>query len=167
MKLKYIILLIGLVAGIGCVSLAQEAGKKKQTSYVKMIEASSQKTLPGIPGADAKTEFKFIIQWLGASYPETFFWRGEAGWLSCRILKAHKVATKGKKTVTYKTEFATGGNIHKGDLLELTPTTGGKFPIPAEIPATAKNTLFFKTAGSGWLSFEVKNIKAKPDKIRQ
>ncbi len=142
--------------------------KKKQAAF-KLIEAYTQRSLPGIPGAPVQTDTKFIILWQGASYPETFFWRGESGWLSCRIDKAHKVKPGTKnipRGMEYTTEFVTGEQMHKGDTLQLTPVTGGRFPIPKEIPASAKNTLFYKTAGSGWLAFQVKTITQKPDIAR-
>jgi hypothetical protein len=52
-------------------------------------------------------------------------------------------------------------------MLELIPMTGGKFPVPAEIPVEARNTLYYKTAGSGWLAFPVKTITKKVDILRQ
>jgi hypothetical protein len=63
----------------------------------------------------------------------------------------------------YTTEAITNSALKKGDTLEITPLRGGKFPIPAEIPTDATNTLFFKTIKSNWLSYPVKKITAKPD----
>lgn len=138
---------------------ARPAAKKAKTHF-KLLEATSWRTIPGIPDAPVKTQYRFVIVWQGAKYPETFFWRGTGGWLPCSIAKAHRMKKGG-----YTTEEAAGDNIHKGDTLELIPMTGGKFPIPAEIPAKAKNTLFYKTGSSGWLSFYVKNITKKPDVV--
>jgi hypothetical protein len=63
----------------------------------------------------------------------------------------------------YNTEFVTGDQIHKGDTISLTPLTRGKFRIPDDIPKTAKNTLFYKTTGSGWQMSKVKTISKKRD----
>ncbi len=169
MKLKRIACLLLVFLCLISTAEAKKETKKKEKAYFKLLEASAQKTVPGIPGAQPKTNYKFIIIWQGAKYPETFFWRGENGWLTCSILKAHKQKSKTKGTfgVDYKTESASGDNIHTGDTLQLTPIVGGKFPIPAEIPADAKNSLYFKTGGSAWLSFPVKNITKKPDVIMQ
>lgn len=146
---------------------AQTAKKAKSKTYLKLVEAYTQRTRPGRPeSAPPPTGTHFIIVWEYAKYPETFFWRGEGGWLSCNMLKAHKITNKSRnmpKGIDYRTEFVTGDQVHKGDTLQLTPVTGGKFPIPDEIPKDAKNTLFFKTGGSGWLSFLVENITKKPD----
>ena len=170
MKLKRITCLLLVFLCLAGTTEAKKVAKKKEKANFKLLEAYSQKIVPGIPGAQPKTNFKFIIVWQGAKYPETFFWRGDGGWLTCSILKAHKIKNKGKSNpagVEYNTEFAGGDNIHTGDTLQLTPTPGGKFPIPTEIPADAKNTLYYKTGGSGWLSFPVKYITKKPDVIMQ
>ena len=142
------------------------AGTKKNRSHFKLVEAYSQRTLPGRQhGAPPVTGLHFLIIWQDTKSPETFFWRGESGWLSCQISKAHKPAGSSKNTpqgMEYITETLTGG-VHKGDTLMLSPVTGGKFPIPAEIPAEPKNTLFYKITGSGWLAFPVNNISKKHD----
>lgn len=162
MKSSYFICL--LVSALVLTISAQAAKKKTKTNF-KLIEAYSQKTLGGIPGAPPQTGNHFIIKWEATTYPETFFWRGDNGWLSCKIEKAHKVAKTGKMQPAedYTTEFVTGDQIHKGDTLELSPVTGGRFPIPAEIPKNAKNTLFYKTGGSKWLAFPVSKIAHKAD----
>lgn len=144
---------------------AQTSSRKKSKTYFKLVEAYTQKVQAGRQETPPMTGTHFIIVWENAQYPETFFWRGENGWLSCNMLKAHKITGKTKdipKGIEYRTEAATGDQIHKGDTLELSPVTGGRFPIPDEIPKNAKNTLFFKTGGSHWLSYPVKKITTKP-----
>ena len=134
---------------------------------IHLIEAYTQKTLPGRRESPPETSLNFIIEWKAKTYPETFFWRGEGGWLSCRMLKAHRILQgAGSKPIMgsgYSVEFAAGDNIHKGDTLMLTPVAGGKFPIPAEIPTTSRNTLYYTTAGSGWRPFPVDSISKKRD----
>lgn len=144
--------------------------KKRTKTNIKLLEAYSLRTIPGIPGAQVQTEYHFIITWQGAKYPETFFWRGDGGWLTCSISRAHKMLNKGHNTpggMDYSIERVTNDNIHKGDTLDLKPIPGGKFPIPGEIPNDVKNTLFYKTGGSGWLSFPVNTIGKKPDRVMQ
>jgi len=158
-------LMIGIAAGT---AHAQTGTKEKNKTYFKLIEAFTQRTVPGRKEAPPMANIHFIIRWEGTKYPETFFWRGASGWLSCSILKAHKVVNRPNNMPTgidYSIEFVTGDRIHKGDTLELTPVTGGKFPIPDEIPKDAKNTLYYKTGGSGWLPFRVQNITKKTDLI--
>lgn len=159
MKWKYILCFLALShAG------ALHATTKKKV-YLKLIEANKQRTIPGIPGATPKTNYDFVITWENANFPETFFWRGDDGWLPCKMMRAHKTTSK-KNPGGYAVEYITNGMVHKGDTLELIPVAGGKFPIPPEIPSTTKNTLFFKAGGNGWLSFPIKNIVEKPDIVQ-
>jgi hypothetical protein len=169
MKLSRILCLF--LAGLSLSATAQTKVKSKSKAVAKkdnfrLLEAYSQRTLPGIPNGPVEVGYHFIVIWQNAKYPETFFWRGDNGWMTCKIEKAHSVTghdTNVPKGLDYGTEFVTGDQIHKGDTLALTPVKGGRYPIPAEIPATAKNTLYYKVGGSKWLSFPVKNIGKKPD----
>jgi hypothetical protein len=110
------------------------------------------------PGETHK-DYHFAVMWNSKQPPETMFWRGQNGWLPCSIRKTHTEG-KGKRAV-----YITDGQIEnlttvkKGDIIIIEPVVGGRFPVPGEIPATAVNTLFFKTAGSGWLYYPVKKIK--------
>ena len=142
--------------------------KKSSKQNFTLIEAYTQRTLSGMKSpAPPPTDNHFIILWTGASYPETFFWRGESGFLTCNIQRVHKVSGKDARNfppgIVYRADNAIGDQVQKGDTLELTPLTRGKYAIPADIPKTAKNTLFYKTGGSGWLSFPVKNMSKKHD----
>ncbi len=143
----------------GCAQGKTKAPKQK--AYFKLVEAYTQTTVPGIPGASHKTNYYFVIVWEGTKSPESFFWRGENGWLNCNMAKAHKIS--GGRD--YTTQVVLPNDIHRKDTLELTTFTGGKFPIPAEVTGDVKNTLFFKTGGSAWLSFPVNKIDKHDDVI--
>lgn len=156
------------ILGLAFLLMSNGAGavtKKKSKAHFRLIEAYMQRTMPGIPGAQVKTDYYFIVKWEAKTYPETFFWRGENGWLTCNTARAHRAGKDSHppRGIEYRTEPAAGDQVHKGDTLMLKPIVGGKFPVPAEIPADAKNTLYYKTGGSGWLAFPVKNITKKPD----
>ncbi len=141
--------------------------RKSTSEHMKLVEAFTQRTLPGIPGAQPTTQTHFIIVWLDSKYPKSFFWRGENGFLNCNIERAHKISKKeqGKfpPGIEYMTEVAGGDQIHKGDTLQLTPVTGGRFPVPKEISKTAKNTIFYRVGESKWLGFSVNAIGKKTD----
>lgn len=157
--MKYIVCLLFAVS----IALGAQAGKKPKAT-IKLVEATSQATRPGIPGGNTPTDCRIYIVWNATTYPETFFWRGEKGWLTCNMEKAHKAkGPKGKWTTTAVVNDA----VHKGDTLYLHPVTGGRFPTPAEVPASARNTLYYKTAGSGWLSFKVQKITRLGDKLAE
>jgi hypothetical protein len=166
MKVKYFLVFIALVFAIGVNARSKKTTKKKTYPYFILVEAYVQHTLPGIPSQLPTTGEHFIIVWKAAKFPETFFWRGEDGWLPCKMVKAHKIVNKTKSTpegMDYTTAHVKGDEIHIGDTLELTPVIRGRFPVPPEIPRTAKNTLFFKAGKSGWLSFPVESIGRKQD----
>ena len=142
---------------------------KARVGDIKVIEAYSQKTMPGRREPPVTSNNNFVLIWQNKQYPETFFWRGEGGWQTCKIMKAHKIPMQDMRNVPrgmdYRSEFVAGDGVHEGDTLMLTPLIGGKFPIPAEIPDTAKNDLFYKCGGSGWLKFHIDTIVKKHDII--
>ena len=140
---------------VSCSVLGFSKAKKNiklVTAYTKTISESEQSNPP-------MAGYFFVVKWENTKYPETFFWRGNGGWLSCNIEKAHKKMVSGK--TEYTSEPFDMTTLHKGDTLMLVPVTGGRFPIPAEIPEKAKNTLYYKVNGSKWLSFPVTKITKK------
>ncbi len=144
-----------------------KAKKAAPKAHFKLLEAYSQRTLPGVPGGAApEVANHFVIIWQTTGNLETCFWRGDNGWMTCRIDKAHKINPKDGRHyppgVDYVMDEMYEG-AKKGDTLMLTPVRGGKFAVPAEIPATAYNTIFYKAGGSKWLSFPVKEITKKKD----
>lgn len=172
MKLKFLLFILPAFVVLSSEAQTKTKVKTKRkkvvktTSYFTLLEAYTQNTMPGTPGGLQETGHHFVIKWQTATYPETFFWRGENGWMTCKIEKASKITgdrTNVPRGMDYRTRMVTGDDIKKGDTLMLTPIRGGRFPIPPEIPETAKNTLFFKTGGSKWLAFPVKTIGKKPD----
>lgn len=163
MKLKYnaiTIAFIGLLALSACAQSKKTTAVKNGDSYAKVLQGNMVRTLPGAPGMEPVIEYRVLVVWKSKQAPETFFWRGEGDWLPCSVAKAKKKKTSGTE-FAYSTEEITLSNIKPTDTLELLPVTGGKYPIPAAIPETAINTIFFKTTKSAWLSLPVKNIKRK------
>ena len=167
LNIKTALLALCFMTGLGTEATAKHS-KKKNVVNLKLVEAYSQRVLGGQPGAPPPLDQHFIVIWEAATYPETFFWRGQnGGFLPCDMQKAHRISKKDAKkfppNLEYNKELVTGDKIHKGDTLELTPLTRGKYKIPDDIPKTVKNTLFYKTNGSGWLLFPVKTISNKRD----
>ncbi len=167
MKLKLLFIFIALSIVLNSEAQVRNAGKKAKKSYIKLIEAYTQRTLPGIKESPTSTDTHFIIIWEGTQYPETFFWRGENGWLTCKMVKAHKINQANKRSIPagleYMEEMITNDKVNKGDTLALTPIKGGRFAVPKEVTNNIKNTLFFKTAGSSWLKFPITKIGTKKD----
>ncbi len=158
MKIKASHLFIFAIASsllVSCSALGFSKAKKNiklVSAYTKTITETEQSNPP-------MAGYFFVVRWENENYPESFFWRGNNGWLTCNIEKAHKVVVNGKSE--YKSEPFDITTLRKGDTLMLVPVTGGRFPIPKEIPTKAKNTLFYKVNGSKWLSFPVNKITKK------
>lgn len=144
-------------AALICLSVAPASamGKVRQpfkliTAYTRAIPESEQ-TNPSMSG------HFFVIRWETKSLPSSFFWRGTGGWLTCNIQKAHRHQANGKTTYSFEPMDIT--TITSGDTLMLTPIVGGRFAIPKEIPATAKNTLYYRIGeATKWSAFPVKKI---------
>jgi len=154
-----------LCFAVSVITDAQNATKKPKP-YFTLLEAYTQRIIPGIAGRPIETNTHFILVWKGDHYPETCCWNGDDGWQACTVVLARKI-TKQMYNVPQGVDYLTANinpaAIRKGDTLELTTISKHKLPVPPEIPAEAKNTLFFKTGGSGWLSYPVKNIGRKLD----
>ncbi len=169
MKLRYALPLLALmiIASDSFARTGATKSKKAQKGAIKLVEAYTQRTIPGIPGGKTVTETNFVIVWTSATNPKSFFWRGDNGWLNCNTLRAHKVSAKAAASmppgIIYNTEEVPFDQIKKGDTLLLTPVKGGKYAVPAEVPATAKNKLYYQYGGSKWLSLAIDNIGKKPD----
>lgn len=141
---------------------------KSGTSYAKLIEASKQTFLPGMPGTEPTEDLTLLIKWANKQLPETFFWRGEGGWTECAIQRTHKIPNKSPKYEMGETWFETEdikslSNIKPNDTLKLIPVYGGKYPVPKEITNDMKNRIFFKTAKSGWMYLQVKSFIKRPN----
>lgn len=153
------LLLLSLLTLVAIGTTFATAKTRKKTN-IKLVTAYT-KSIPEEEQSNPQMQGTFIvIKWDHTTYPETMFWRGQAGWFTCQIDKAHKVV-KNKKT-EYTTEAVQIDQVKKRDTLFITPLKGGRFAIPAEIPEKAKNTLFYKTAGNPtWQSFVVSSITKK------
>ncbi len=161
-----------MLSSIGVLSILNTtiaATKKKKSSSkdFTVIEAYTQKVVPGKGGNPPSNGTHIIIKWTNSQEPETFFWRGDVGFLMCQLRKVHKIepeqAKKFPKGRTYIYEdMSNGVNIKKGDTVELSPITGGRYPVPKEVTDTIKNTIFYKIVGnSNWKNQKVTSITKK------
>jgi len=158
-----IIILFAVFIVLHLDAVAQGTSALKQgKNWISVLESTAQRILPGRRESGISTNYHFIVIWKEKASPASFFWRGQNGWLSCNIQKVHKA----KQGAMYTPDAAgLTASIHKGDTLELIPVTGGRFPVPAQIPDSAVNTLFFKTTNTGWHYYAFKKLTQKPDII--
>jgi hypothetical protein len=164
-RISAAISMLAIIFGFSACAQVKKSTVKNGGSYAKVLQAIRQRTLPGAPGSTPIESFHILVTWKNTQPPATFFWRDDKGsWFECDALLVHKKA-KSDADSWYTTETRSLEKVKKNDTLELTPMPGGKYPVPASIPENAANTLFFKTAKSGWMSLPVNNIKKKPDII--
>ena len=165
MQLRFSIAVLAVIISFtlsACAQSKKTAGATNGESYAKVLQATRQRTLPGAPGMEPVNEFRILIVWKSKQVPETFFWRSEGDWMQCQVSRARKTKSA-NSDLPYILETISLSNIKPNDTLELLPVPGGKYPIPSAIPASATNTIFFKTINSAWLSLPVKNIKRAKD----
>ncbi len=150
-----------------CAQTKKGSAPKQGTTYAKLIECSEQTTLPGRPEMEPTTTKRILIVWKSNTPPHQIFWRGEDGWTDCVVAKARKNNNRQPKyefgETWYDTQEIAPDKVKKGDTLELTLMYGGKNTIPAEVIATMKNRIFFKTEKSQWMFLTVNTCKKRPD----
>ncbi len=138
----------------------------KAPEHISIIEAYTQSKLSGLEDGETETGRHIVVLWKAKTYPTTFFWRGEAGWLPCKIQKAHRISKRQPgipQGIDYQTERNGIETISAGDTILLTVLRGGKYPVPEIVTDDIKNRLFYQTAGSDWLSIPVGHFVKKPD----
>jgi hypothetical protein len=167
MHLNFTITSIALTLFLTITSCAQSkrASVEPAKGYAKLIEATSQRSIPGIRDAEIETIYKFIVIWQANEQPLDFFWKAPGIWQHCAVSKVHKTMNKSANGAGYRTEAYEPGKLRKGDTLELVPVKGGKYPIPTEIPSDLNNVVIFKTNKTNWLQIPVGKITRKPDVI--
>ena len=163
MKIRSLLCIIVLSFVVNGIVLAKKKAEKK---YVTLIEAYSQRNLPGVRRATPPPPtFHFIIVWEDRQYPDAFFWRADTGLFACYVAKAHKTLNKVPRGVVYNTEKIALSEIHKGDTLDvfLLPHIRSANTVGMQVDDSVKNTLFFTTAGSKRHSIYVGAITKKHD----
>jgi hypothetical protein len=162
LKMKRLLQAFIFMSAIGATK-AQAQQLRNGVPFLNIIESLQLK--PAV-GNGNKVDYRFVAVWQAKESPSYFFWRNATGsWLDCRVAK---ITTEGvakpknsKKIDWYKAIEVQLDEIKKGDTIELAPTYGGRYPIPPEIPANAKNTIFFRTTTSMWLQAPVKKLVKK------
>lgn len=144
--------------------------KKNKITVVKpiLLQATSQTTYPGREESPIIKEERFVLVWKDKAEPVAFFWHGDQSWQACNINKVKNfralvVKDNGIPSPLNYVSTDPGNVAYKtGDTLELYPITGGKHPMPAEIPKDKKNIIYYKTANSAWLALPVEKITKLP-----
>lgn len=161
-----------------CLSLSACAQTKKNTTKrkvvseqrepVTLLQATSQRTLPGRPENEPTTEYRFVIVWNSDKEPASFFWRGQETWQVCNITRVNnfKPLVVKDNGIPQRRNYENDdpGNItyKKGDTLELYPISVGKHAIPNEIPKDKNNIIYYKEVNGQWMALPVEKITKLP-----
>lgn len=157
------------IAGFAACAQTKKSGKgKSASSYARIIEATSQRIIPGIRDAAPRTEYKFIVVWNNTTPPVSFFWHGPDGTSAAGIAKVTKIspAEAGEDALPYKIVSTSAPQIKKGDTLQVMPMPADE-PVTEKLPAGEANRLIFKTGNTGWLSLPVRDIRVLPKIVGQ
>ena len=131
----------------GLLCFGYSHGKKLQQGATKLIEAYTQRILPGRREGRVMQEIHFIIKWRNAGYPKDFFWVYGHDTLNCNIAKAHKAADNGGGRMhgraDYYTENTTLEYISAGDTLDITPVNAGSETPGRDLQQHLKSTLLY------------------------
>lgn len=152
-----------LLMGVGCTSVIAKK-KKSEKVQAQVVEAYTRESIPAQKGGLPVLNQQIVILWQYKSHPESFYWRGDAGWASCRVDKAKKIVNPRKKLpfgLLYDLELIKLDSVKYGDTLMITPIKGAVSTLPSEIHDSVRNSLFFKTSGSKWIKLPVQEITKK------
>lgn len=166
-KLFTFLLTVCLAVVMSACAQPKKTSSKKQSLYATVLEARRQRLVSAMPGAGPVNNYRILVIWKSTKASQSFFWRGEDGWLNCLVNKVHKrqgAINKEAEELWYSATEIAPEKVKKNDTLELIPMPGGRFATPAEIPAKAKNTLFFQLLNdTKWQALPVHKFKQLKD----
>ncbi len=143
---------------------AKTGGKKSKASF-RLVEAFSQRMLPGKSGGAIKTDSHFILVWQDEAKPaDAFYWKNDNNWQQCIAAKAHK-AVRGQVRAgfEYSQERAGLAGVNKGDTIILTPRHGSGSAVPEPLQKKKGNFVCYKTQEGAWYSVPVLKLAQKHD----
>ena len=121
--------------------------KKLYKSDITLLEAYTQRTLPGRREGKIISTTHFIIVWHNKDYPTRFFWMDNNSAVNCNFCKAHKAYQGTDRFAHNRPDYVRDGlsneNIKPGDTLDVIPIAGNNTDLPHDLPAKTKNTLIY------------------------
>lgn len=151
-----------------CAQTKKSTAKKKKTDKLVLLQATSQKTIPGREETEPSVEYRFVVVWKSTKEPAAFFWKGEQSWQACEVtkvknLRALVINSNGiQQDLNYENNDPGNITYQKGDTLELYPITTGKHPMPAEVPTDKNNIIYYKEVNGKWQALPVEKITKLP-----
>lgn len=142
--------------------------KNEQSNTPVILQATTQDTYAGREESGITTEQLFVIVWRSNEEPTGMFLKSEDDWQPLNINKINNyrplLINDNEEVpfeINYERDFE--DKTYANDTLELWPTTGGKNPMPNEIPMNAKNVIYYQTASNhAWQTLQVDSIISLP-----
>lgn len=122
------------------------AAARKHGTPATLVEAYTQRTIPGIPGAKIQTATGFILVWMNTQLPDSVFWYGDSGWMGGKLLSARRNTGYSPDRLTRKDYLFAPldrAKFKSGDTLALVPALLDSSPIIG-LSGTAVNTLIWR-----------------------
>lgn len=136
---------------------------KNGNTSVHIIEAFTQKTLPGVRGMEPQTRFHITLALKSNLKPRLFLWMQDGKWYSCSLSRAHYTREVNEGThLPYTTAQIYINDVKKGDTLELTPINITN-DVPIKPDKLKNNTLYFNNTQNNWFFVTIKHFLSKPD----
>ena len=153
---------------VAFVSFGKGHGQQLQKGAVMLIEAYTQRIIPGRPESKIIKETHFIINWQNKSYPKSFIWLDGKDTMKCNVTRAHRIITKNASRLSgradYYSESIALNKIKKGDTLDISPGNIRNAILPSDLPKNRKNTLLYVIGNKNSLfGFQVDSIAKKQD----
>lgn len=150
------------------ISFGKDHGKKLNKGGAILIEAYTQRIIPGQRESRIVKETHFIINWQNKDYPKSFIWLDGGDTMKCSITRAHKINAGNTRRLSgmpdYYSENITLNKIKKGDTLDISPGNIGSTILPSDLPKNRKNTLLYVSGNKTSLhGFQVDSIAKKQD----
>ena len=163
--------LIGVIAFIAIPGLVfgSHKGKRypKSKPVIAIIEAYTQRTLPGRKEGKIQEATHVIAVWKGEFHPGNVYWENNGEIIPCNIFKVHKNNQPSKPRfpagVDYFQDNVPVNQLQKGDTLDFVAGMTTAKQIPADIPKNLNNCLLFQDIKDKYLIFAVPNLSRKRD----
>ena len=161
-----ILLLFLLVSGMFmCGGVEAKTGGKKSKASFRLVDAFSQRMLPGKSGSTIKTDIHFILVWQDDRKPtDAFYWKSDNSWQQCIAAKAHSAVNgQVRAGFEYSQERAGLAGVNKGDTIILTPRHGSGSTVPEPLQKKKGNFVFYKMQDGSWIATPVIKLAQKRD----
>jgi hypothetical protein len=121
----------------------------------RFLDATVQRTIPGLRGAEPTTEWKFLLIWNEAQPPKRFLWvPGGESPLDCAVQKIHHYTKAGEQSPkAYGSKAIALKAVRRGDTLEIIPIPHTQGSWGRSMKGAQAEGLYYQTSvNTSWKS---------------